>query len=368
MRRYHPDRDQTAEAGERARAVTAAYETLHNPDLRIDYDLELADARAVASQSSGGPGSERLMFALIGSAGMGLLALAYLNPFPAGEQAERQMGLRGAHQAARIETPPAAPCASEVNARLIKQELFARLAARRGPDAADYQRLVADSALRLRKTRLVWTSPDRRTVHCTAMVELDTPGSAAPSGDRSRLSSDIAFFLTSAEGGSRSLALSDEGTLLGDLAMLAPGEVEVEPGISTDEVDARPPLEPGSPQPVESRPSFVSPVEAPRVALTKPVPPPVARKQLPRTAPRVLAQPAKAGPRISGLDQSLGALFGQSVRHADPVKRRALYRDHYRFIARLDRCSSEACSRAEYLKRMREINGTITAPAAVPRG
>ena len=74
-------------------------------------------------------------------------------------------------------------------------------------------------------------------------------------------------------------------------------------------------------------------------------------------------QPRKASPAVASLDRDLGMLFRQSVQRADAAKQRTLYRDHYRFIGRLNRCSSEACTRGEYLGRMREISNTMATRA-----
>jgi curved DNA-binding protein CbpA len=41
MRRYHPDRNGSAEAGTRARAITEAYETIGDPARRAEYDASL---------------------------------------------------------------------------------------------------------------------------------------------------------------------------------------------------------------------------------------------------------------------------------------------------------------------------------------
>jgi cytoskeletal protein RodZ len=65
---------------------------------------------------------------------------------------------------------------------------------------------------------------------------------------------------------------------------------------------------------------------------------------------------------VAGLDRSLGVLFRQSVQRADKSKQASLYRDHDRFVARLNACSSEACARREYLARMQEVSATMSAP------
>ena len=71
-------------------------------------------------------------------------------------------------------------------------------------------------------------------------------------------------------------------------------------------------------------------------------------------------------PALASLDRSLGLLFRQSVQQAGAPKRLSLYSDHYRFIARLNRCTSKRCVRDEYLARMREISVTMSAAPGAP--
>ena len=93
-------------------------------------------------------------------------------------------------------------------------------------------------------------------------------------------------------------------------------------------------------------------------------PPPPARVEPPRAAQQAsTGEPRTSRAAVAGLDRHLGLLFNQSVRRADPAKQRVLYRDHYRFIARLNGCPSDACARREYLGRMGEISATMAAPA-----
>ena len=106
----------------------------------------------------------------------------------------------------------------------------------------------------------------------------------------------------------------------------------------------------------------------PPVVVKRPPPPPaIAVPPPPRIeAQRPVAQKAKASAddaALAGLDRHLGLVFRQSVQRADAAKRQSLYRDHYRFIGRLNGCSTEACKKREYLARMGEVTKTMAAPA-----
>ena len=56
MRRYHPDKNPSAEAATRVRAVTAAYAVLSVPEERAKYDLERRAQRAAPPTA---PAAER---------------------------------------------------------------------------------------------------------------------------------------------------------------------------------------------------------------------------------------------------------------------------------------------------------------------
>ena len=89
--------------------------------------------------------------------------------------------------------------------------------------------------------------------------------------------------------------------------------------------------------------------------------PPAPKIALPRPVAR--ADKADKGSDLAGLDRHLGTLLRQSVQRADATKQQSLYRDHYRFIARLNSCATEACKKREYLARMGEVTSTMAAPA-----
>jgi|SRR5688500_3344886 curved DNA-binding protein CbpA len=59
MRRYHPDRNASAEAAERARAITAAYAVLSDGDRRAEYDWVRAQQRGSAAPGTAAGGWRR---------------------------------------------------------------------------------------------------------------------------------------------------------------------------------------------------------------------------------------------------------------------------------------------------------------------
>ena len=148
---------------------------------------------------------------------------------------------------------------------------------------------------------------------------------------------------------------------------------------------ANPAPVPRSPAVTEAAPPAPVPVEIARAPVPVKVaaaPPPVEVKRAPALAavkrapqPAIMAAaPARIEPprqaargnsaaELAGLDRHLGMLLRQSVRRADAAKQQSLYHDHYRFIARLNTCGTEACKKREYLARMGEVTSTMAAPA-----
>jgi hypothetical protein len=113
-----------------------------------------------------------------------------------------------------------------------------------------------------------------------------------------------------------------------------------------------------APAPARVEVKRTPPVEVKRVSQpASPAPPP------PKIEPQRAVARADKGADLAGLDRHLGMLLRQSVRRADATKQQSLYRDHYRFIARLNSCATDACKKREYLARMGEVTSTMAAPA-----
>ncbi len=150
-------------------------------------------------------------------------------------------------------------------------------------------------------------------------------------------------------------------------AAVRPAPKPVEPDKAVDAMPAPAPVEvvrspvpvkvASAPPPVEIKRS-PAPVQVKRVSQ-----PAISAPPPPRIEPARAVARADKGAELAGLDRHLGMLLRQSVRRADATKQQSLYRDHYRFIARLNNCATEACKKREYLARMGEVTSTMAAPA-----
>jgi len=114
MRRYHPDTNAGSEAGERVRAITAAYHVLRDPDRRAEYDsIRAAGDPLQALQMGEGAWTEPERppaGRAIGVAAIAIAALAVAAVWimPRGEQGVAPAP-RSAGQAEAAPTPYAAP-------------------------------------------------------------------------------------------------------------------------------------------------------------------------------------------------------------------------------------------------------------------
>ena len=256
MQRYHPDRNPSAEAAERARELTAAYEVLGDPDGRADYDLARAQAHPRAAMARrNGSGARRAFLTLAPLAAIALVMLLFFVPRTVSEPDTRTAAA----------SQPSAP-----------RERTAPAVLRRAP----MQSKVADS-------------------NKPAPVRIAPP----------------------------------------------PASVEIgRPAVSAEVKRSPPPSVPAPPAPSRTEPQ---------------------RRVVQRTSVSNGCEaggPACKDSALAGLDRHLGILFRQSVQRADAAKQGSLYRDHYRFIARLNGCSTDACKQREYLDRMKEVSNTMVAP------
>lgn len=384
MRRYHPDRNPSADAAARARAITAAYAVLSDWERRAEYDLIRAEGAAAYVPPRRRRPSPTALFA---TAAIALLLMVVIWP----TRPERERPVRAAAgqalQAAAPKPDSAARCASRATHERIKRELFRRAARLRGSDQAAFERIAGSSLIRVDRPELMAQNELLGTIRCRANVALDLPPGVAVLGGRRSLTAQIGYALEA--DGSSAISLSDEGLVVAPLATLA---------------QVRRPPDIGGEEPAKARPPVVEPPPAPPPVRVVPVPPPV------RVAPVRVAQtkvaparagaapPAKAAPAppparaeperpasqaqpsfscryakgrgenavcgnadLARLDRHLAVLYGQSWGQADAARRERLLSTRERFLARRDACRSDACVTGVYVRRMREVSEIMAA-------
>jgi hypothetical protein len=382
MRRYHPDRNSSAEAAERAQAITHAYEVLSNWRRRSEYDLKRAQLNALRMPGTVAPRRPRpSASALFAVAAVALLVfLAVRQPLFVDALPERLPAVP-VREAARLTPDPAALCGSLATAGQIKRELFRRAAEIRGRDEAAFDRIAGSAHIRVNLPELRQTDAMLGTVRCQAWVELDPPPGLAVLDGRRNLMADIRYTVKPAAGGKGSVSLSNEGLIVTPLVTLAQiSSAEDEP---MPEPVARPPAEA---QPLDQPPPPPLPIPppprarvAPQHAKTVVHPTRAAAQPAPvASQPAKVVKPAAAAPAnpsyscqiakgrgetavcknndLSRLDHHLGVLYGQSWGQADTARRARLLDTRERFIARREACKSDSCISDAYVRRMREIS------------
>ncbi len=379
MRRYHPDRNSSAEAAERAQAITNAYAVLSNWRRRSEYDLKRAQMIALRMPGTVAPRRPRpspsALFALAAVAL--LLFLAVRQPLFVGALPER-LPAAPVRKASQLTGNPAAHCGSSATGDRIKRELFRRAADIRGRDQVAFDRIASAAMIRINLPELRQADAKLGTVRCQAWVELDLPPGLAVLDGRRNLMADVRYTVKPAAGGRSPVSLSNEGMIVTPLVTLAQVSRDDEP----------------LPQPMVQPPVEAQPVDEPPLP-TVPTPPPPRVRVAPQPARTVrhqgrpaarAAEPARpvkaaaaAAPQsrpsyncqiakgrgetavckssdLSRLDRHLGMLYGQSWGQADAARRAKLLGTRDRFIARRDACRSDSCLSDAYVGRMREIS------------
>ena len=375
MRRYHPDRNSSAEAAERAQAITNAYAVLGNWSRRSDYDLKRAQLRALQSPGDVAPRRPRPSpSALFAVAAVSLLLLVAIRPPLFVRELPGPVPAAPVRNSAALKPNPAAHCRSSATADQIKRELFRQAARVRGRDQAAFARIAGFSVIRIDLPEFRQADTRLGTVRCRAWVEIDLPPGVAVLDGRRNLMADIRYTVTPGSGGKSAVTLSNEGLIVTPLVTLAqisrPEDEPLPDAIAEPPADATPPLD-QPPAPPRLAPALPPTRVAPQRAKTAPQP----ARSAPQPAKAPQATPAKASPSYScqiakgrgetavckssdlaRLDRHLGVLYGQSWGQADAARRTKLLGTRDRFIARRDACRSDSCISNAYLTRMREVS------------
>jgi hypothetical protein len=378
MRRYHPDRNSSSEAAERARAIINAYGVLSDWSRRSEYDLKRAQLRALQSPGGFAPRRPRpspsALFAVVA---VSLLVLVAIRPPLFVRELPERVSAAPVRQAAVPESN-AAHCESRATGDEIKRELFRRAARIRGRDQAAFDRIAGHSLIRIDLPELREADAKLGTVRCRAWVALDLPPGVAVLDGRRNLMAEIGYTVLPVAGARSAISLSNEGLIVTPLVTL---EQVIRPEDEPlPEAIAEPPVE-ASPR-LDQQPAPPKPAPAPPRARVAPQP----AKTVPQRT-RAAAQPAKAAQQaaarpspsfscqiakgrgenavcknsdLARLDRHLGMLYGQSWGQADAARRAELLGSRERFIARRDACRSDSCINDTYVRRMREISDIMT--------
>lgn len=383
MRRYHPDRNPSAAAATRVRAITAAYAVLRGSAQRAAYDEQLAQgrqARMASAMSQGGASQPPRWFPLaLAAATIPLLAWALLpSTVPQTRSSERptSIGTRAA-LAPKIESstaPPvnaAASCSSPAVAGPIKRELFRRAARIRGSDAAAFARIAEYSQIRLVSMTPPVASGRSTAVQCDAVVLLDLPAGVVAASEYNRLTGNIRFTLQTAAAGGGSIAgFTTEPPLIALLTSLGRTQAT-----ATEPVDAAPVVH-VVPQSEAARVPEWAPPPAPTPPLVRPAAAPAAPRRVEQQRPVAQQQPSFScsaartwaensvcrSASLAALDRQLASLYGDAMQRADRTQQQQLARTDRLFLTRRDGCKSDGCVQSAYAAQIGQIHGIMAGP------
>lgn len=388
MRRYHPDRNASPEAVDRAQAVIAAFAILGDPEQRMRYDW---DRRRAAEHASVAP-RRRLPVTPRGMA-ITLIALLSLVTFvalrahlarrdpPAPVLVEQQVPAPA--KIVPAAAGPAQDCTTPATQAAIKRHLLRR-AAVLGGDQPGFAQSIAGSTVRVGAASFARRDPLRDTVECTAPVTLALPAGLAFAGGQRAVVADLDYsFRPRAAAGTPPILIPNSDLIAVRLAALAPSRAPdpadlpptelaevAPPAIRPAPVIRQVPVMRPAPQ-LAARTVRLPPAPRPtpvKIAEARPRPAP-ARPDTPRWTAAVAKAPAPTAQKsdaIAALERNSAAFYNQSYTYGKGDKRTALLSSRNAYLARREACRSDSCLRGASLNHVRDINAIMQSPAPKP--
>ncbi len=393
MRRYHPDANSSADAAdaaERVRKVTTAYEVLSDPKKRANYDrrCDFEQASSTAFERPRGPPVGPFFFV----ATMSLLSLAVLAVWikPSGTTPPIGLEIDATSDSGALlaEAGCIWPNATEV----ISRELVRQASQFPTVDPRTLLEFAPHLVVQVNPKLSARSAHELGNVNCIADVRMFLPPGVRLSDGRETFRGEITYVVRNQVGASSpkvTFVPSNKMALqLASLRRLPPMPVQ-----SNVEFADKAPVKGESTLPSpEVRPApFSAPQVITRTSVARPEPKIVNRPVSLKTATvRVEALPSsepapvrsnlplstknkvsrnqgcrKYGTRwtellcqnegLSALDRQMGAFDAQSRAHASAIKREQLRLTWGQFSANRIRCKTEACLRQLYLARIKTV-------------
>ena len=257
-------------------------------------------------------------------------------------------------------------CSSEATYDRLKELAFDEAARIRGQDPRALDALATASVVRMEDPVAKSRDEALNVTVCSGRFILELPPGAENAFDgQRRLTAEIEYAAQAAADGS-GLVFQMEGAepiiyRLATVGGVLPRTAQLQP--QPQLVPAPAPEAPANAQPQPQ------PQPQPQLqAQPQPAPPPKAQ---PRPEPRTSASPSFScrhartrsermvcsSGSLAAKDRQMAALYYSSMADADPGTRARLRRSRDAFLARRERCGSEACVMATYDERIREIRG-----------
>lgn len=255
-------------------------------------------------------------------------------------------------------------CASELTYDRLKEYAFDEAQRIRGRDERLLDDIATASVVRMEEPVVKSRDEELNVTVCTGRFVLELPPGAvnAFDGER-RLIAQVEYAAQAAVDGSGLVYhMTGAEPIIYRLATVGGLPPIRTPQLATAEPLVPPPVAPPPP------PITQVPVPAPAPAAA---PPPAPRKAAAAPAPttRTGARPSYncrhagtrseimvcANPNLAASDRRMASVYYAAMANSDGTTRSQLRRSRDRFLARRERCSSEACVAAAYEERVREI-------------
>jgi alkylhydroperoxidase/carboxymuconolactone decarboxylase family protein YurZ len=276
-------------------------------------------------------------------------------------------------------------CASDATYDRLKELVFDEAARIRNSDPRNLDPLAASSVVRMEKPLVKSRDEDLNVTVCTGRFILELPPGAQNAFDgKRRLDADVEYAAQAAADGSGLVYQMDGAEpIIYRLATFGLSGQALARVVEIPQASAPPSappetvlMEPVAPSP----PPPASKVEAPAAAPAAKTPPPAAPKPRRDAEPvrkaRAPTQPAPgpaqpsfncrygrtsteklvcSSPALAAKDRQMASIYYAAMARADAGTRSHLRRSRDAFLARRERCGSEACVAAAYNSRIAEI-------------
>jgi len=282
-------------------------------------------------------------------------------------------------------------CASEGTYDRLKELVFDEAARIRRSDPRNLDPLAASSVVRMEKPLVKSRDEDLNVTVCTGRFVLELPPGAENAFDgKRRLDAEVEYAAQAAADGSGMVYQMDGAEpIIYRLATFGLSGQALARVVEIPQASAPPaaPAETVLMEPVAEAPpppTQIAAAEQPRAAPPRPAakappPPVVAKPRAPAPVQKAEAppQPAAGGaakpsfncrygrsssermvcasPSLAAKDRQMSSIFYAAMASADPGTRSHLRRSRDAFLAKRERCGSEACVTAAYNSRISEI-------------
>ena len=241
-------------------------------------------------------------------------------------------------------------CGSQKTYDLIKREIFRQAADTRGSDAAAFDRIAANAAVRMERPVLKSRDEEAGRLHCEGSLSIDLPPGLSVVGGRSTLSSAIEYVVQPAADGSGDVVMiQGADSIIVPLATLASVR---RTGVPTPAVPANTaPGEPngfGPPMPPSPPPQVATP-DDPVESIARPS----FNCRFARTRGEIAVCRDEG---LAALDREMASQYGRARAAGNPRQQAVLRATRDAFLRYRDRCASDACIAGAYRDRMREID------------